>query len=100
MSVTANTVVELIVNNHAGVMSHITGLFSRRAFNLEGILCGEICNGTQSKVYLLVNKDERLEQIVCQLEKLYDVKEISVREDYDGTIFSRIHELVGSAQSR
>jgi len=98
MSTTATTVVELIVNNHPGVMSHITGLFSRRAFNLEGILCGEIGNGTQSKVYLLVNKDERLEQIVSQLEKLYDVKEVSVREDYDCTIFNRIHELIGNAQ--
>jgi len=94
MSTTARTVVELIVNNHPGVMSHITGLFSRRAFNLEGILCGEIGNGTQSKIYLLVNNDDRLEQIVCQLEKLYDVKEVSVKEDYDLTIFHRLHELV------
>jgi len=98
MSTTASTVVELIVNNHPGVMSHVTGLFARRAFNLDGILCGEIDNGTQSKIYLLVNNDERLEQIVCQLEKLYDVKEVSVRNDYDCTIFSRIHELVGNAK--
>lgn len=90
----ANTVIELIVNNHPGVMSHITGLFSRRGFNLEGILCGEIGNGTQSRMYLLVKNDHQLEQICMQLEKLYDVIEISVREDYDHTIFNRLHELV------
>ena len=42
----ASTIIELIVNNHHGVMSHITGLFSRRGFNLDGILCGKIDDGT------------------------------------------------------
>jgi acetolactate synthase-1/3 small subunit len=31
----ARTVLELDVNNHAGVMSHVVGLFSRRAYNVE-----------------------------------------------------------------
>jgi acetolactate synthase-1/3 small subunit len=35
----ARTVLELDVNNHPGVMSHVVGLFSRRAYNVEGILC-------------------------------------------------------------
>ncbi|MCG3147073.1 MAG: hypothetical protein PCFJNLEI_00510 [Verrucomicrobiae bacterium] len=30
---------ELTVQNHPGVMSHVCGLFARRAFNVEGILC-------------------------------------------------------------
>lgn len=30
---------ELIVRNHPGVMTHICGLFARRAFNVDGILC-------------------------------------------------------------
>jgi hypothetical protein len=34
----ARTVLELDVNNHPGVMSHVVGLFSRRAYNVEGIL--------------------------------------------------------------
>lgn len=92
----ANTIIELIVNNHSGVMSHITGLFARRAFNLEGILCGEIEDGSKSRMYLLVNDDDRLEQIIKQIEKLYDVLEITVREDYDHTIFNRLHEIIMS----
>ncbi len=82
------------MNNHPGVMSHITGLFARRAFNLEGILCGEIEDGSKSRMYLLVNDDNRLEQIIKQIEKLYDVLDITVREDYDHTIFNRLHEII------
>jgi acetolactate synthase-1/3 small subunit len=90
----ATTVIELTVNNHAGVMSHITGLFSRRAFNLEGILCGQIGDSDKSRMYLLVNKDERLDQIIKQCEKLYDVLNVTEREDYDHTIFNRLHEFI------
>ena len=90
----ASTVIEITVNNHAGVLSHITGLFSRRAFNLEGILCGQLEDGNLSRMYLLVNKDDRLDQILKQVEKLYDVISVSVREDYDHTIFKRLHEFI------
>jgi len=90
----ASIVIELTVNNHAGVMSHITGLFSRRGFNLEGILCGQIDDGSKSRMYLLVNNDERLDQIIKQLAKLYDVISVSVREDYDHSIFNRLHEFI------
>ncbi len=89
-----STVIEITVKNHPGVMSHITGLFSRRAFNLEGILCGQIDDGDTSIMYLLVNKDERLDQILKQVEKLYDVISVLVREDYDHTIFNRLQDFV------
>ena len=49
-----NTIVKLMVKNHPGAMSHITGLFSRRAFNLEGILCAPVDGGADSAMYLLV----------------------------------------------
>lgn len=90
----ANTVIELIVRNHPGVMSHITGLFSRRAFNLEGILCGPIAPGNKSRMYLLVNNDDRLEQICKQLRKLYDVHEVLIRHDYDPLIFYNLPEMM------
>lgn len=89
-----SVIIELTVQNHAGVMSHITGLFSRRAFNLEGILCGRIGDGTKSRMYLLVNDDNRLEQIVKQLQKLYDVLDVSLKYDYDQSVFDRLHELI------
>ncbi|MEA3363999.1 MAG: acetolactate synthase small subunit, partial [Candidatus Hydrogenedentes bacterium] len=66
------TVLELTVNNHPGVMSHVCGLFARRAYNVEGILCMPIGDGTTSRIWLLVNEDERLDQMIKQTEKLYD----------------------------
>ncbi|MFZ4534789.1 acetolactate synthase small subunit [Propionivibrio sp.] len=69
----ARTVLELDVNNHAGVMSHVVGMFSRRAYNVEGILVMPVGNGETSRIWLLVNEDARLEQMVKQIEKLEDV---------------------------
>lgn len=94
METNASVVIELTVNNHAGVMSHITGLFSRRSFNLEGILCGRIGDGTKSKMYLLVNHEERLDQIVKQIEKLYDVLQVTVKEDCDISVFSKLDDII------
>ena len=66
-------VLEIDVNNHAGVMSHVVGLFSRRAYNVEGILCLPLGNGERSRIWLLVNEDQRLPQMIKQVEKLMDV---------------------------
>ena len=87
-------IVELTVRNHPGVMSHVTGLFARRAFNVEGILCGPIGDGRSSRMYLLVNEGTPLVQLVKQLAKLHDVLDVSCREDCDEMIFHRLHELV------
>lgn len=88
-----HTIIELIVNNHPGVMSHITGLFTRRGYNLEGILCGAIGEGSTSVMYLLVRKNEQYQQVLSQLEKLYDVIEIKERGDYDNKVFYQIESL-------
>ena len=72
-STTPRTVLELDVNNHAGVMSHIVGLFSRRAYNVEGILCMPVGSGKTSRIWLTVGEDSRLEQMIRQIEKLEDV---------------------------
>jgi len=72
------TVLELIVNNHPGVMSHICGLFARRAFNVEGILCFPDECGTTSRILLSVAVDEHLDQILKQLGKLEDVHEMEI----------------------
>ena len=69
-------VLRLLVRNHPGVMSHVCGLFARRAFNVEGILCMPIGDATRSAVLLLVHEDDRLEQVVRQLRKLEDVVEV------------------------
>ncbi len=87
-------VIELTVNNHSGVMSHITGLFSRRGYNLEGILCGRIGDGKQSRMFLLVDYNEQFEQVVKQLTKLYDVLDLKIKDDINPLIFNDIDALV------
>ena len=73
----AGAVVRLVVRNHAGVMSHVCGLFARRCFNVDGILCLPIDDGERSVILLQVNEDERLEQMIRQLRKLEDVLTIA-----------------------
>lgn len=84
------TVIELIVNYHPGVMSKVTGLFSRRSFNLDGILCSQLENTAKSRMFLLVNNSEYLDQVVKQLEKLYDIHEVSLHNDYALNMFNRL----------
>lgn len=86
------TIVELVVNNHPGVMSHVTGLFSRRGYNLEGILCGHIDDGHTSVMYLLIFNDDRQQQVIRQLEKLHDVLSLTVRNDMDPAVFFNLKE--------
>lgn len=71
----------LTVRNHPGVMSHICGLFARRAFNMEGIFVMPVDSTGTSRVWVLVADDERLEQAVRQTGKLHDVLDVSVRPD-------------------
>jgi acetolactate synthase-1/3 small subunit len=72
----AHAVLELTVRNHPGVLSHVCGLFARRAFNVEGVLCMPVGDGVRSRIWLLVADDERLEQMIRQLRKLEDALEV------------------------
>ncbi|MTJ83571.1 MAG: acetolactate synthase small subunit [Telmatospirillum sp.] len=64
---------ELSVRNHPGVMSHVCGLFARRAFNVDAIACVPEGDGRQSRIWLMVSDDDRLPQMLRQVEKLEDV---------------------------
>ncbi len=86
-------IIELTVRNHPGVMSHITGLFARRAFNLEGIFVSGIGDKRMSRILLQLGDECRLDQIIKQLEKLHDVDSVNLLED-DG-IFARLEAVVG-----
>ncbi|NWC66051.1 acetolactate synthase small subunit [Cedecea sp. P7760] len=89
----STVILELTVRNHPGVMSHICGLFARRAFNVEGILCLPLQEGDQSRIWLQVGDDQRLEQMVSQVDKLEDVVQI-IRHADDPGIFNRLTSFV------
>lgn len=88
----SRAVLEIDVNNHPGVMSHVIGLFSRRTYNVEGILCLPVGDGSCSRIWLLVNEDARLPQMMKQAEKLEDV--IAIRRHHaDHAVFSELEEF-------
>ena len=84
--------IELTVRNHPGVMSHICGMFSRRAFNVEAILCLPMGDASRSRIWLLVNEDRRLEQMTKQVRKLHDVVDVQ-RHGPDPKGFARLAEI-------
>jgi acetolactate synthase I/III small subunit len=93
----SRAVLELEVANHPGVMSHVVGAFSRRLFNVEGIVCLPVGNGEVSRIWLLVKEDQRLPQLIRQLEKLEDVN--SVRHQSSTTAFHGVQWLPQLLQS-
>lgn len=70
-------VLELVVNNHRGVMIHVCGLFSRRAYDVMGIACMP-CRSGCGRIWVLFAEETRLGQVIKQLSKLQDV--IAVRK--------------------
>lgn len=85
-------ILDILVNNHPGSMAHVTGLFSRRAFNVEAILCLPVDGSDVSRIWLLVNDDEQLEQMIRQMRKLQDVHEVLVRNDTH--VFDQLQQIM------
>jgi len=70
-------VFSLLVENSSGVLSRVSGLFSRRGYNIESLTVGETLDPKYSKMTVAATGDEDvLEQIEKQLAKLTDVREI------------------------
>ncbi len=86
------TVLSLRVRNHPGVMSHVCGLFARRAYNLEGILCMPVDDGKESLIWLSVGADSVLDQVIKQLTKLHDVFEVR-QEGVDQAHFQELERF-------
>lgn len=66
--------ISILVENHAGVLSRISGLFSRRGFNIESLAVGITDDPTVSRITIIVEGDDyTVEQVEKQLNKLVDV---------------------------
>ena len=68
----------VLVDNKPGVLTHVSGLISRRAFNIESISAGytEEAAVTRINIVVSVDSEQELEQVVSQLSKLIDVIKI------------------------
>ncbi len=70
-------VLSVLVENKAGVLSRVTGLISRRGFNIESLAVGTTEDATMSRITIVVNADDvAYEQITKQLHKLISVYKI------------------------
>ena len=74
-------ILSLLVDNTAGVLSRISGLFSRRGYNIDSLSVGVTADERYSRMTVVCSGDELiLEQITKQLAKLVDVRDIKVLE--------------------
>jgi acetolactate synthase-1/3 small subunit len=79
------TVISALVENEPGVLSEVSGLFSRRQFNIESLTVGPTQNPDWSRITLVVEEaDPGIDQIEKQLDKLLPV--IHVRELADHAV--------------
>ena len=77
-------ILSLLVDNTAGVLSRISGLFSRRGYNIESISAGVTADERFTRITVVCSGDALiLEQITKQLAKLVDVRDIKVLEPED-----------------
>ena len=73
--------VGVLVDNEPGVLSRVSGLFSRRGFNIESLTVGTTMDPEISRITIVVKGDEaKIEQLVQQLYKLICVQKVQVMQ--------------------
>lgn len=74
-----NAVFSLLVDNTSGVLSRISGMFSRRGYNIDSLTVGVTADSRYSRMTVAVNGDEAIiDQIEKQLRKQEDVREVKL----------------------
>ena len=75
--------ISVLVENRAGVLNRITGLFSRRAFNIDSLAVGVTDDPTISRITIIVDSGNSVvEQVEKQLNKLIEVIKVrTIPED-------------------
>ena len=74
-------IISTLAANHSGVLSRVSGMFTRRGFNIDTLTVGETESPEFSRITISMHDDEAIcNQIVKQLEKMYDVKKVQVMQ--------------------
>lgn len=74
--------ISVLVENQAGVLNRITGLFSRRAFNIESLAVGPTDDPTVSRITIIVDSGNNVvDQVEKQLNKLIDVIKVRTLDE-------------------
>lgn len=83
-------VFQLLVDNTSGVLSRISGLFSRRGYNIESITAGVTADPRFTRITIVTSgDDEILDQIEKQVSKLVDVRDIKELEP-DSSVYREL----------
>ena len=86
VSVNEKFTVSVIVSNHFGVLNRVSGLYSKRNYNIDSLAVGVTEDPSYSRITIVSTGDDYMkEQVVKQLEKLHDVKKV-VLLDKDNSI--------------
>ncbi|MGE8207382.1 acetolactate synthase small subunit [Heyndrickxia sp. NPDC080065] len=87
-------IVTLTVLNQSGVLNRVTGVLSKRQFNIDSITVGHTENEEISRMTIVVNveDDRQAEQLTKQLNKLIDV--LKVTDITDQAIVARELALI------
>lgn len=86
-------IISLLIENEAGALSRVAGLFSARAYNIESLTVAPTEDLTMSRMTIVTSgSEEVVEQIIKQLNKLIDV--IKVLDLNDGDYIERELMLV------
>ncbi len=76
--------ISVLVENRAGVLNRITGLFARRAFNIESLAVGVTDDPKVSRITIIVDSGNSVvEQVEKQLNKLVDVIKVRTMEEHN-----------------
>ncbi len=77
-------ILSVLVENKPGVLSRVTGLVSRRGFNIDSLSVGPTDDDSMSRITIIVNADELgYEQLTKQLNKLISVFKITDLTDQE-----------------
>jgi len=86
-------IISLLMENEAGALSRVSGLFSARGYNIESLTVAPTEDPTMSRMTIVTSgSDEVIEQINKQLNKLVDV--VTVMDLTDGDHIERELMLV------
>ncbi|MBP1558506.1 MAG: acetolactate synthase small subunit [Oscillospiraceae bacterium] len=78
--------ISVLVENKAGVLSRVSGLFARRGFNINSLAVGETEDPAISRMTIVSEGDEHtIEQVEKQLNKMIDTLKIKLLEDGSST---------------
>ena len=86
-------IISILAKNNPGVLLRISGLFSRRCYNILSIVAAQTENTEYSRILIVVQGDDRIvRQVDKQVSKLVDIEQVDVLDPKSAVV--REHLLI------